>query len=151
LIIKKVVHSESTGVITMLTMIANDINADKAEALRDEQKAVSAFKTFNKEQDAQIVIWREKIITKDAQIGVNTAGQVEKKGLRTAAKDNVALASKVIEKATEACDFFALNYKPRLKKRVVELTGLRQAKAALSGSKFKLLQEDDDDDHGYDW
>jgi len=132
--------SEASGILNMLKMIITDITDDIGKATKEEQASIGEHSSYLSAQNAVISDLRGQITTAEAKLGEKVTTRGQKNTEKTGQQGTLKTADDVKIAATKGCDYFTVNFDLRAKNRAVELDGLRQAKAALSGSKFGLLE-----------
>jgi len=132
--------SEASGILNMLKMIIKDIQDDIAKATKEEQASITEYSNYLSVQAQQLRQLESQITAAESKLGQKVQTRNAKKVEKTEELENLKVADDEHIAATKACTYFTVNYKVRVKNRAVELDGLLQAKAALSGSKFGLLE-----------
>jgi len=130
---------ESKGVISILSMLIEDLGAEITEAQKAEEAAQLQFEAELKAAEGL----QAKLEEKKTNLAVAIADRKTEKTDEEAKKaDN--------EKAREAeetyrkdiqpdCDFMIFNFETRAEKRTSEMDGLRQAKEFLAGYQIDAL------------
>merc|ERR1712066_185124 len=132
---------ESTGILAILDMIHDDINADVAKATTEEQAAVALYTRTKTNLENERTELTTAIGTLSGQVGaaqgdIQTADQdrYTKKGELSAVMARIAGAA-------PNCDFVLINFHVRSQNRKIEIDGLEKAKAILSGATFDGLPD----------
>jgi len=128
---------ESDGIISILGMLAEDVQKDIDHATANEEKANEEFNTFKKESKKQIADLNDDIADLKATKGKKTESEVDKMKERGHTNEELNAVMKGISDQRPGCDFFEVNYPTRLKNRQIEIDGLIKAKAILNGAKFE--------------
>mmetsp|Transcript_42394 Transcript_42394/g.137026 ORF Transcript_42394/g.137026 Transcript_42394/m.137026 type:complete len:733 (-) Transcript_42394:184-2382(-) len=131
---------ESTGIIGMLEMIAEDIQKDSTKAKAEEEESGKQYKntkesleTENKELGESITVLEGVKGEKEGAVGDNTLD-------RHAKRRELGVVMTRIADSAKGCDYFAINYSLRVKNRQIEVDGLIKAKTILSGGAASFLQ-----------
>jgi len=128
---------ESTGIIAILTMIAEDIQKDITKAKAEEDAGQSAYNTLHATFQAEESALLSSIITMGGTKGAKITEVSSEKGLRTGKK--VALdgfMTTLQDDLDNGCEFMTVHYEARYKNRQFEIDGLQKAKAILQGAAF---------------
>jgi hypothetical protein len=126
----------STGIITILEMVGEDIQKDMEHALAAEEKAAAKFKEFRTETKEQIKEMQDSVTELDGVRGATMKKVSEAKKARNSEKALLKSVMERMEEAKPGCDFITVNYAPRLKNRQIEMDGLEKAKTILMGGVF---------------
>lgn len=128
--------AESTSIIEILHMIADDIQKDISTAKAAEDKSKAEYDAFEAESLKQI----EGL---NSDITDLRSTQADKEGKVTEHTESRRLKSLELDlvmgklaDAKPGCDFIAINYQTRLQNRQIEMDGLIKAKAILTGGEF---------------
>lgn len=127
---------ESTGIVTILQTIAEDIQKDLQKASDEEDAGESLYQKTKTAMDTEVQNLKTAISdlngvkaeTEEA-VTQNTADRLTNKG-------ELDIVMKTIKDAEPGCDYFAINYPLRLKNRQIEMDGLNKAMTILSGGEF---------------
>jgi len=131
---------ESQGILSILTIIKQDIQKDIDKSTAAEEAAIAAHEELVTDLNTQKTDLETAISDlegaksekeSDAQAAVDERGT--KKGELSAVMDK-------IKAAEPGCDFIAVNFDLRTKNRQTEIDGLVKAKAILQGGDFSLAQ-----------
>merc|ERR1719231_538257 len=107
---------------------------DQEEAKAPEEKAEAEYATFKKESEAQIQLFKEKIVELDGTMASKADEAVGTKKERLAEKQTLDATMKTLKDLEPGCDFAQVNFKMRAGNRAIELDGLIKAKAILKGA-----------------
>jgi hypothetical protein len=130
---------ESGSIVTILTLIAEDIAKDKQEAKTAEDKAQATYEREKQESEDQIQSLRADVSTLETTKGEKEEDIESTKGSRKTKKQELDNFMQKMADAEVGCDYIALNFEVRKKNRDVELDGLTKAKAILEGGSFSAL------------
>jgi hypothetical protein len=127
---------ESPGIISLLTVIKEDMEKDVELAAAAEKAAVEAYvkakgelqQAMSAAQDAITGYEEEKAQTEETSLDKGTEKTGKKKELGT--------IMSMIDSLRPGCDFILVNIDIRTKKRHIEVDGLNKAKAILQGATF---------------
>jgi len=129
-------EGESQGIMGILTLVKEDVEKDIALAEKQEADAVTAFDSMKSDIEATIAAGGTAIdeykSEKADQEGVATDNTEE----RASEKSTLDATMLEIQNLKPGCDFILVNYEVRVKKRHVEIDGLKKAKAILQGGDF---------------
>jgi len=127
---------ESTGIVTMLATIAEDIQKDLQKASDEEDAGESLYQKTKTAMDEEVKNLNTAIsdlngvkAETDEAVTQNTADRLTNKG-------ELDIVMKTIKDAEPGCDYFAINYPLRVKNRQIEMDGLNKAMTILSGGEF---------------
>jgi len=128
---------ESTGIIAILTMIAEDIQKDITKAKAEEDASQSAYNTqyatFESEESALL----SSIISMGGTKGGKTTEVTSTEGLRDTKKTELdGYMTGLQDDLDTGCEFMTIHYEARYKNRQFEIDGLTKAKAILQGAAF---------------
>jgi len=127
---------EQQGIMGILTLVKEDVEKDIALAEKQEADAVTAFKDTKSDLEKTITAGETAIedykSEKADQEGVATDTTEE----RASEKSTLDSTMEEIQNLKPGCDFILINYEVRIKKRHVEIDGLKKAKAILQGGDF---------------
>jgi chromosome segregation ATPase len=138
-------EGESQGVMSILSIIADDIQKDIDAAVQAEKDAEDSFEkiktdledTIKDGEDAIDAYEKEKADREDEAVEAGKERATEKEGLDSIMDE--------IKSLKPGCNYILLNVEVRTKKRQVEIDGLKKAKAILQGADYgkeSLLQRD---------
>jgi len=132
---------ESTGILSILAMIQEDILKDQRKAKAEEDEALQQYNKAHALfvlQEGQIL---DSISTYKGRKGTKETGISDEKGTRKTTKDQLDAVVGKIKKAEPGCDFAAINYSVRASNRQIEIDGLLKAKAILQGAVFSEIDD----------
>jgi hypothetical protein len=130
---------ESGSIVTILTLIAEDMEKDKQKAKADEDKAKATYDSEKKESEDQIQSLRADVSTLETTKGEKEEDIESTKGSRKTKKQELDNFMQKMADVEVGCDYIALNFEVRKKNRDTELDGLMKAKAILEGGSFSAL------------
>eukprot|EP00747_Dinoflagellata_sp_TGD_P157396 gnl/TRDRNA2_/TRDRNA2_177735_c1_seq14.p1 gnl/TRDRNA2_/TRDRNA2_177735_c1~~gnl/TRDRNA2_/TRDRNA2_177735_c1_seq14.p1 ORF type:complete len:700 (+),score=286.78 gnl/TRDRNA2_/TRDRNA2_177735_c1_seq14:74-2173(+) len=129
---------ESTGIVTMMEIIAEDIQKDIDAATKAEKEAVEEYEATKKEFEEQKAELLADIETLDGEKGDKMQSVEDNKGERKTQKGELDAVMQTMTDALPNCDFIAINFPMRMKNRQTEIDGLDKAKGILKGAAFGL-------------
>merc|ERR1719421_367719 len=127
---------QSTGVIQMLIMIAEDIEKDIAKAKKQEEEAQAAYDKLVADIEAAIQAKEQTVSDLEGEISSDMESRTTE---NTTMTDNQAQLKAVMDYLKEiapGCDFIAMNFNIRLTNRQMEVDGLKKAKSILQGAEY---------------
>eukprot|EP00397_Hematodinium_sp_SG-2012_P009636 GEMP01009727.1.p1 GENE.GEMP01009727.1~~GEMP01009727.1.p1 ORF type:complete len:668 (+),score=206.70 GEMP01009727.1:128-2131(+) len=130
--------SDSTGVIAMIDMLANDLKKDIQEAEHDEKDAQEEYEEIMADSAAKRAMDSKAITNK--QLALAQADEQVERAAAGFKQESQALES-VREYAANlhrSCDFLVDNYAFRKAARAEERDSLNKAKSVLHGADFSL-------------
>lgn len=134
---------ESTGILAILDMIESDIRKDITKADKEEADSLALYTKTKNNLDTQRTALTTSIgsLTSDKSTAIGEK-QTASQG-RTLKKGELAVVMKKIQDAVHKCDFVTINFHSRSQNRKIEIDGLEEAKAILSGGVFDGLPDPD--------
>jgi|EP00927_Polykrikos_kofoidii_P065547 hypothetical protein len=130
-------HTDSsTGILSILTMIKDDIKADLNKAQQAEDLAQSDFDELKTDLEKSMTDLQAAI---DDLLGVRATKLLEIEEVvrnRKLKVEGLKIVLDRLKAAQSGCDFVLINYKVRSSNRKIEIDGLEKAKAILKGAKF---------------
>jgi len=129
-------QEEQTGIVSILTLIHQDILDDQAAAKQAEDDAEAKYQAFLTESEAQLTTLRNEITDMDGAIGEHATAITDAQADISGKQGELEAVMKRIKDAQPGCDFYTVNFVTRTKARQVEKDGLVEARAILSGAKF---------------
>jgi len=132
---------ESTGILSVLKMIEDDIGKDITKADDAEAASIKSYDEMKAEQEEAIADLQTTISNLEGDIATKEGEIVTAEGDKTTEKETLALTIKKLKDAEPGCDFISVNFKLRSSNRQVEIDGLEKAKAILSGATFTEAQD----------
>jgi len=133
--------SEASGILNMLKMIMKDIDDDISKAKKEERAAVKENSDFVGVQSGLIRTLNTRISTAEGKLGEKQETRAEMEADRGMQLSMSNTATNIMNANEKGCNYFTVNFDLRVKNRAVELDGLIQARAALTGSKFVDMLE----------
>jgi chromosome segregation ATPase len=127
---------ESGSIVTILTLIAEDMAKDKQKAKAEEDSAQAAYDEDKQESESQIQSLRADVSDLETTKGEKEEDIESTKGSRKTKKQELDNFMQKMADAEVGCDYIALNFEVRKKNRDTELDGLQKAKAILEGGDF---------------
>merc|ERR1719444_430629 len=129
--------TEAKGVVSLMTMIIEDLNDEIKNAMTAEEKAQAAFEEALKTAEALQKELEEKVVTLDDQIAKKEEDlSDEEKDLKNN-EDDLKKELDYKKEITPDCDFIINAFHSRAKMRTMEMDGLTEAKEFLSGASTK--------------
>lgn len=129
-------QDESKGIFTILTLLIEDIEADRLKAKAAEGEAAGAHTKFVDESNKQLETIRSGITQLESSKADKVLEAETTTGERATAKEELASIMLTIQDSQPGCDFQLVNFATRKAKRAVEKDGLLEAKAVLMGASF---------------
>jgi len=130
----------SSGVIAMMEDMVRDVNADMAEAKRDEEEAQKDYEETMNDAATKRSDDSKLLVTKEGEKAEETTKLEDlKEGKRTKAGQLEVLEDK-IDNLHKTCDFLISHYAGIKEDRTKEEEGLKTAKTVLQGAKVGFLQ-----------
>jgi len=130
------------GIVSLLTMIAEDLENEVKNAESAEKKAQTAYE----EQLALAKKMKEDLIEKETNTRQEIDGHREdESNEETSRSDNVDSKDSELKIKADIqpdCDFITKNFDVRAERRATEVEALRQAKDMLRGADVALAKED---------
>merc|ERR1719174_1069791 len=128
---------ESMGVVAVLSMLADDVEADIAKAKAEEETAVKDFEEYTKKYEESVKDLEEEITNLESTAS-DKAMEVEKtKNIRGDTKGSLNAVMKTYNDLAPNCDYYQTNFGVRAKNRDIEISGLYKAKGILEGAAFR--------------
>merc|ERR1719473_642975 len=131
----------SGGIIQMLDQMMADVEAEMAEAKRDEEDGQSEYEETMADATAKRGTDQKLIFTKEAAKAELASKLDEAKSDKGDADTLLAGLVTKIADLHQTCDFLLENYDFRKEARTSEIEGLHQGKAVLSGADAGFLQK----------
>jgi len=131
---------ESSGIQSILSMIAEDIEKDIKTATAEEDEAQAEYEAYKADTDAVIKDLESEISAHEGEIGdkqddVET-GKEQRRDEKTILDNTLAFLRSI----APSCDYMAVNFELRRQNRFEEIEGLLEAKGALAGGSFDFLE-----------
>merc|ERR1719233_1268657 len=132
--------SQSTGVIAMIDMLANDLKKDTQEAEMEEKDSQEEYEELMADSKKKRAADSKSITTKEtAKAEADEAAETAKENLASGNAELKA-TNDYIQNLHGECDFLVENYDFRKEARAEEVDSLKKAKAVLSGADYSFLQ-----------
>merc|ERR1719198_2369722 len=125
------------GIVSILEMIHEDIEKDRAKAKAEEDEAQALYDKLKEDSEAEIKALEAAIEEAHKVIGGKQEDVVEVKDVRHDAKGSLDAVLKKMREISPNCEYFTVNYKMRRHNRHIEIDGLQKAKAILMGADFE--------------
>jgi len=133
---------ESKGIISILTLVKEDIEKDRLTAKTAEEKAESLYKTFTDESNGEIKLLQDSITKLKGTVGDKEGEVTTAKQDRSGKKEELEAVLATLKAAAPGCDFVSVNFAARSRNRQLEIDGLQKAKAILQGAAFSFAADD---------
>eukprot|EP00928_Gymnodinium_smaydae_P008872 TRINITY_DN13266_c0_g1_i3.p1 TRINITY_DN13266_c0_g1~~TRINITY_DN13266_c0_g1_i3.p1 ORF type:complete len:724 (-),score=213.24 TRINITY_DN13266_c0_g1_i3:65-2236(-) len=127
---------ESTGILSVLTMIKDDINKDIQKADDAETAAIGAYGELKSDLQNEMSDLGSAITTLQGTKSDKEGSIETTNGDRRAKSTFLGGVMQKIAGAQPGCDYFTINYPVRTKNRQIEVDGLEKAKTILQGGAF---------------
>jgi len=126
-------QGESRGVVSIMTMLIEDLSGEIRESVKDEEKAQLAYEASVKAAKKLKGELEDKKVSLEEAIAKRKEEKTEEEeSLATNEEDKTAQEDRKAE-IKEDCDFIIDNFEERSKRRTAEMDGLAQAKDFLAG------------------
>jgi len=127
---------EATGIISILTMIADDLQKDMDKATSSEQASIQDYLKMKGEQEESVSDLQTLIGTLQGQVAAKEGDITTAEGDKSLQKEQLEALFKKMKDMEPGCDFIAVNFNVRSTNRQIEVDGLQKAKAILEGAEF---------------
>lgn len=127
---------ESTGVISILEIAAEDIHKDIVHAKANEDESESEFQAFKGESEQLVRDLTTATTNLEESQGQKEQVVYDTEESRNTGKQELKSFMTTIKDAEPGCDYLLINYPTRVKARQLEGDGLLKAKAILNGGAF---------------
>merc|ERR1719174_2040268 len=127
---------ESMGIVSLLTMVHEDILKDQATAKAEEDASQKEYDEFEKDSKAQMKALTDDKNEKEKVKGKKETAKTDTEKSRNTKKGELDGVLDKISKINPNCEFFEVNYVMRVENRQIELDGLQKAKTILEGGSF---------------
>jgi hypothetical protein len=131
---------ESTGVISMLSMMIADIDKDIQLTEHDEKESQKEYMEFMKDSGEKRSSDAKSISDKEAAKTDLEAVLLKDTEDKKKAQTEAMLTHQLLSEVHGNCDWLLMNYDTRKEARSGEIDSLSKAKAVLSGADYSLLQ-----------
>jgi len=128
---------ESTGIISILEMVREDIKKDRSKAKDEEDKAATEFDEFKADSEKQMEDLQSEADKKEGIKGKKETDRTDTIKERETKFGEWQAVMKKMKDIAPNCEYYAVNYKIRAGNRQIEIDGLHNAKAILEGASFK--------------
>merc|ERR1719329_321594 len=129
-------EGEQQGIMGILTLVKEDVEKDIALAEKQEADAVAAFDSMKSDLEKTIAAGETAIDEYKSEKAVQEGVATDNTEERASEKSTLDATMLEIQNLKPGCDFILVNYEVRVKKRHVEIDGLKKAKAILQGGDF---------------
>merc|ERR1719183_2137711 len=126
---------ESMGVMSLLTLIKEDIEGDIADVNSAEAEAVAAYEKQMTETSDAISATDDAVSNLNGEKADHESAKVESETQRESTKGQLSATMGQIKSMEPDCDFLLVNFQTRSSKRQMEIDGLQKAKAILQGAE----------------
>jgi hypothetical protein len=130
---------ESKGVVSILTMIIEDLHVEIADGLTDEVAAQAEFEKGLATAKKLVTELEEKVVGITKTIATRKAAWVGEHELLGDNKDSLARWGETKKDMTPDCDWILGAFEERRRKRQAELDALAEAKSYLAGAATPSL------------
>jgi len=130
---------ESTGIISILEMVYDDIKKDSKKAKAEEDSAQKEFDQFKEDSEAEMKALQKEADKQKGIKGGKQTDRIDTVKSRKTKTDDWESTMNSMENIAPNCEYYTVNFKIRASNRQAERDGLNKAKAILSGGTFKLL------------
>jgi len=131
----------SGGIIQMLDQMMGDVEAEMAEAKRDEEDGQKEYEETMADATAKRATDQKLIVTKEASKAELVSKLDEAKSDKGDASTLLSGLVTKIADLHQTCDFLLENYDFRRDARTSEIEGLHEGKAVLSGADLGFMQK----------
>merc|ERR1712232_83887 len=131
---------ESTGVITMIDMLAQDLDKEMQEATTSENDAQTDYEKLMEDAKAKRAADSKSIAEKESSKAELEGELQTHKGGKAAANKELAATLEYISGLHGECDWLVENHEARKAARAGEVESLKNAKAVLAGADYSLVQ-----------
>merc|ERR1719217_878386 len=125
---------ESTGIISIMTLIKQDIEKDIAKA---KKEAVASYEKLVEDIDAAIGSKEQTKADLEGSIAADEESRVAENSTKATNEGELASIMDYLKEIAPGCDFIAMHFTMRVTNRQLEKDGLLKAKAILQGAKFE--------------
>merc|ERR1719272_130309 len=126
----------SNGIISILEMVASDVEKDIKTATAEEAKAKTDYDTFKSETEALIKSLNSEKADLEGKVGDAETAVVDAKKTRKDKKKVLDDTMAFLRSIAPSCDYMAVNFELRKANREAEIDGLIEAGASLEGGAF---------------
>jgi len=129
---------ETTGVLKLLQMIKESVEADIAKADKEEEESIKSYNQFVTDTDASIATLEATKADLESSIATDEANMATEKTKRDTNQDSLDTTLAYLKEIAPGCDFIAINFETRLANRQFEIDGLNRAIATLEGARMQM-------------
>lgn len=126
--------TEAKGIVSIMTMIIEDLNDEIKNAMTAEEKAQAAFEEALATAEALQKDLEKKVVTLDDQIAKKTEDLSDEENDLSNNKADLEKELDYKKEIEPDCEFIINTFGSRAKMRTAELDGLTEAKEFLSGA-----------------
>jgi len=123
----------SNGIISILEMVATDVEKDIRTATEEEAKAKSDYENFKSSTEALIKSLNSEKASLEGEVGDAETAVVDAKKTRADSKKVLDDTMAFLRSISTSCDYMAVNFELRKANREAEIDGLIEASASLEG------------------
>jgi len=127
---------ESGGIVSIITMLKEDLRKDMDLAASAENSAQQAYATQKNDVEASIQAAKDAIVGYHGEQASVEGTKNDKANDKVNKKADLENTVDSINGLTPGCNFALVNFDVRVKNRQVEVDGLIKAKAILQGAAF---------------
>jgi chromosome segregation ATPase len=131
---------ESKGIVSILTMIKEDLQDEIANGVKAEEDTQKAFESARNKAQATVDRLTEKKVNTKASIATNGQSTTDTQEAKDQAAESKEQEEHYLEEIKPDCDWMLTNFQARKDTRKQEVDGLNEAIAVLNGAGFALVQ-----------
>jgi len=131
---------ESAGVLSMIDMLAADLDKEIQEMTVEEKDAQTEYEGFMTDSAAKRSADSKSIAEKESAKADFSAELVSMEGEEKTKTAELMATAEYIHNLHLECDWLTSNYDVRKSARAAEVDSLKKAKAVLSGADFSLVE-----------
>jgi len=128
--------NESKGIISILTMITEDLGDEIKNGIKNEASAQAEYEKQRDAANKLIDSLETKKINLDQDLAKQTEAKEDEEGTLKENKEELTSNEEYRKGIEPDCDWMLENFEERVKKRTVEMNGLVSAKEFLAGAGF---------------
>merc|ERR1719390_475785 len=121
--------------------MVRDVNADMAEAKRDEEEAQKDYEETMNDAATKRSDDSKLMVTKEGEKAEKTTRLEDLKESKRTKKGQLEVLEAQIDNLHKTCDFLIEQYAAIKEARTQEEEGLKTAKAVLAGANFGFMQK----------
>jgi septal ring factor EnvC (AmiA/AmiB activator) len=137
----KKMAQESNGVITMMDMLAADLDKEIQETEVEEKNAQEEYEQFMKDSAAKRAADAKSIADKEQAKADLEARLLKDEDEHKATTKEAMATHEYLAEVHADCDWLLTNFEARKEARAGEVDSLTKAKAVLAGADYSLLQK----------